>query len=338
MKKIWRYLLVGVLILPLFGCQTVSDGDDVKKEETTVENEPEIKETSITLSFVGDVTLGNYAGQGYSGSFDQEYEKQGKDTSYFLKKVKSVFEKDDLTIANLEGPLTNEDAHAEKRFAFKGKPEYVNILTDGSVEAVTLANNHSQDRFEKGMKDTKNVLDEANIKHFGYAESASVEVKGIKIGFLGYAFPQSFTTEMKNAVTKLKETHDLVIVYFHWGIERATSPLVSQRNIAKKTIDAGADLIVGSHPHVLQGIETYKGKKIVYSLSNFCFGGNKNPSDKDSMIYQHTFTFENDQLIKEDNHIIPCMITSNKSRNNYQPMIVEGTDAKRVLKKINEIK
>lgn len=96
-------------------------------------------------------------------------------------------------------------------------------------------------------------------------------------------------------------------------------------------------MIIGSHPHVLQGIETYKEKKIVYSLGNFCFGGNKNPSDKDTMIYQHTFSFENDQLVKEDNQIIPCMISSTASRNNYQPTPVEGEDASRVLKKVNEI-
>lgn len=338
MKKILKIMLSMMLLFPLTGCQNASDGEKPKPTEPIEEKEPEIKKTSITLSFVGDVTLGNYAGQSYSGSFDQEYEKQGKNSSYFLKKVKSIFEKDDLTIANLEGPLTNEDAHAQKQFAFKGKPEYVNILKNGSIEAVTLANNHSRDRFEKGMKDTKKTLDENNVKHFGYSESASIEVKGIKIGFLGYAFPQGFTSDMKEAVSKLKETNDLVVVYFHWGIERDRSPMGSQRQIAKKTIDAGADLVVGSHPHVLQGIETYKGKKIVYSLSNFCFGGNKNPSDKDTMIYQHTFSFENDKLVKEDNKIIPCMITSNKSRNNYQPMVVDGADAKRVLKKVNVVK
>ena len=126
-------------------------------------------------------------------------------------------------------------------------------------------------------------------------------------------------------------------LYYHWGIERDKAPMESQRSLAKQTIDAGADLIIGSHPHVLQGIETYKGKKIVYSLGNLCFGGNKNPSDKDTMIYQHTFSFENDQLVKEDNQIIPCMISSTASRNNYQPTPVEGEDASRVLKKVNEI-
>lgn len=267
MKKILKIMLVMILLFPLAGCQTASDGEESKsenpkQEEPIVEKEPEVKKTSITLSFVGDVTLGNYAGQGYSGSFDQEYEKQGKNTSYFLKKVKSIFEKDDLTIANLEGPLTNENSHAQKQFAFKGKPEYVNILKDGSIEAVTLANNHSRDRFEKGMKDTKKTLDENNVEHFGYSKSASIEVKGIKIGFLGYAFPQSFTSEMKEAVSKLKETNDLVVVYFHWGIERARSPMGSQRNIAKKTIDAELIWLL-DHTHMFyKELKHIKGRKL----------------------------------------------------------------------------
>ena len=339
MNKIGKIILSLMLSLSLFGCQK-EGGKEEKNQDNQIEKQEkneEIKKTSITLSFVGDITLGNYAGQGYSGSFDQEYEKQGKDTSYFLRKVKSVFEKDDLTVANLEGPLTTSKEYADKQSAFQGKPEYVNILADGNIEAVTLANNHSKDHFTQGMKDTKAILNTTGIHHFGYNESTIIDVKGIQVGFLGFSFPQSLTTEMKEAITKLKDKTDLVIVYFHWGIERDYAPMASQRKLAKQCIDAGVDLVVGSHPHVLQGIETYKGKQIVYSLSNFCFGGNKNPSDKDTMIYQHTFSFENKQLISEDHQVIPCMITSTSSRNNYQPMLVDGKDAKRVLKKVNSI-
>ena len=139
-------------------------------------------------------------------------------------------------------------------------------------------------------------------------------------------------------IKNLKKKTDIVIVYFHWGIERDKKPQSSQRKLAKQVLNCGVDLIVGSHPHVLQGIETYKGKKIVYSLGNFCFGGNKNPSDKDTMIYQHTFMLNNKKIVKQKCKIIPCMITSKKSRNNYQPTIVKGKDAKRVLKKVNKIK
>lgn len=338
MKKRVQYFLALTTILMMTACQSQQQTSQVDEEKQVEIQEPEVKKTEITLSFVGDITLGNYIGQGYEGSFDQEYEKQNQDSAYYLKNVKDVFEKDDLTIANLEGPLTTSQDYAEKTFVFQGKPEYVEILTDGNIEAVTLANNHSKDHFEQGMTDTKAILDEKGIRHFGYDESCMIDVKGIQVGFLGYAFPYELTAEMKKAISDLKDQCDIVVVYYHWGIERDKAPMESQRSLAKQTIDAGADLIIGSHPHVLQGIETYKGKKIVYSLGNFCFGGNKNPSDKDTMIYQHTFSFENNELVQEEHEVIPCMISSVSSRNNYQPTIVEGDDASRVLEKVNEIK
>lgn len=338
MKKRVQYFLALTTILMMTACQSQQQTSQVDEEKQVEIQEPEVKKTEITLSFVGDITLGNYIGQGYEGSFDQEYEKQNQDSAYYLKNVKDVFEKDDLTIANLEGPLTTSQDYAEKTFVFQGKPEYVDILADGDIEAVTLANNHSKDHFEQGMTDTKAVLDEKGIRHFGYDESCMMDVKGIQVGFLGYSFPYELTAEMKKAISDLKAQCDIVVVYYHWGIERDKAPMESQRSLAKQTIDAGADLIIGSHPHVLQGIETYKGKKIVYSLGNFCFGGNKNPSDKDTMIYQHTFSFENNELVQEEHEVIPCMISSVSSRNNYQPTIVEGEDASRVLEKVNEIK
>lgn len=338
MKKRVQYFLALTTILMMTACQSQQQTSQVDEEKQVEIQKPEVKKTEITLSFVGDITLGNYIGQGYEGSFDQEYEKQNQDSAYYLKNVKDVFEKDDLTIANLEGPLTTSQDYAEKTFVFQGKPEYVDILADGDIEAVTLANNHSKDHFEQGMTDTKAILDEEGIRHFGYDESCMMDVKGIQVGFLGYSFPYELTAEMKKAISDLKAQCDIVVVYYHWGIERDKAPMESQRSLAKQTIDAGADLIIGSHPHVLQGIETYKGKKIVYSLGNFCFGGNKNPSDKDTMIYQHTFSFENNELVQEEHEVIPCMISSVSSRNNYQPTIVEGDDASRVLKKVNEIK
>lgn len=338
MKKRVQYFLALTIILMMTACQSQQQTSQVDEEKQVETQEPEVKKTEITLSFVGDITLGNYIGQGYEGSFDQEYEKQNQDSAYYLKNVKDVFEKDDLTIANLEGPLTTSQDYAEKTFVFQGKPEYVDILADGDIEAVTLANNHSKDHFEQGMTDTKAILDEKGIRHFGYDESCMMDVKGIQVGFLGYSFPYELTAEMKKAISDLKAQCDIVVVYYHWGIERDKAPMESQRSLAKQTIDAGADLIIGSHPHVLQGIETYKGKKIVYSLGNFCFGGNKNPSDKDTVIYQHTFSFENNELVQEEHEVIPCMISSVSSRNNYQPTIVEGDDASRVLEKVNEIK
>ncbi len=199
MKKRVQYFLALTTILMMTACQSQQQTSQVDEEKQVETQEPEVKKTEITLSFVGDITLGNYIGQGYEGSFDQEYEKQNQDSAYYLKNVKDVFEKDDLTIANLEGPLTTSQDYAEKTFVFQGKPEYVEILTDGNIEAVTLANNHSKDHFEQGMTDTKAILDEKGIRHFGYDESCVIDVKGIQVGFLGYAFPYELTAEMKKS-------------------------------------------------------------------------------------------------------------------------------------------
>lgn len=343
MKKI--VILIALLCM-LVGCFGDNGSEikktEVNKEENNTVEKKEPVETSVKLNFAGDFTLGNYVNQAYSGSFDQEYEKNGKDSSYFLKNVKNVFASDDLTIVNLEGPLTDATAHVEKRFPFKGLKEYANILVDGSIEVVSLANNHSEDYYKQGMDDTKAALEEKGIGYFGYATSFVEEVKGIKVGFLGYrSMSVSMNNEqgrktIKNAIEDLKTNQgtDVVVVYFHWGVEREYDANDDQRNLAKFTIDSGADLVVGSHPHVLQGIENYNSKPIVYSLGNFCFGGNRNPSDSDTMIYSVTMNFVDGVYSSCDYEIIPCSITSVSGRNNYQPMILQGDEKKRVLKKV----
>lgn len=346
MKKI---LVCLMMVLMVVGCsssgneETTNKKESKKKDETsTVEKEP--VNVSVKMSFAGDCTLGNYAGQAYSGSFNQEYANQGNDTTYFLRNVKSVFEQDDLTIVNLEGPLTTATSHAEKQFAFSGPYEYADILTNGSVEMVSLANNHSEDYFAQGMADTKNILDEKGIGYFGYETSCVKEVNGIKIGFLGY---RSMSVSMNNeqgratikaAIEDLKNNQgaNAVVVFYHWGIERDYSANDDQRELAKFSIDSGADLVVGSHPHVIQGVEEYNGKQIVYSLGNFCFGGNRNPSDTDSMIYSITMNFTDGKFTSETHEIIPCSITTSSSRNNYQPTILEGSEKQRVLDKIQQ--
>jgi poly-gamma-glutamate synthesis protein (capsule biosynthesis protein) len=323
-----------ILSLLLSGCSQgkVNEESNDSQEMTQVE-EKEVEKKSITISFAGDMTFGNYVGQGYDGSFNQKYANI-QDTSYFLKKVKSVFEKDDLTVANLEGPLTTASSYQIKTFAFKGNPEYRNILVDGSVEAVTIANNHSSDYYEQGLKDTKENLDKVNVGYFGYEDTYVKEIKGIKFGFIGLSFPTEYGTLTKKLISQLKEEADVIILYVHWGIERDEAPSEAQRTLAKQWIDNGVDLVIGSHPHVVQGIENYNGKDIVYSLGNFCFGGNKNPSDKDSMIYQHTFNFEDGKLVDESSQTIACSISSSSSSNNYQPTILSGDEKTRVENKI----
>ena len=334
MNKLIKICLSLSLVL-LSGCQKKNDDhidEDINQSDDTIV-EP-VKET-ITLSFVGDVTLGNYVGQGYSGSFNEEYQKQN--ASYFFKNVSSIFENDDLTIVNLEGPLTNQSAYKEKTYSMCGLPEYVDILTQGSVEIVSLANNHSSDRLQEGLDDTRSILSDNNIGHFGYSYTHIEEVKGIKIGFAGIYFPYSYNDEMDQIITQLNEDADIVVVYFHWGTEGDRTPSSTQRSIAKTCIDHGVDIVVGAHPHVLQKTETYKGKKIIYSLGNFCFGGNKNPKDQDTVIYQYTFELEDKQIVSESYNYIPCLISSSSSRNNYQPTLAQCDDVDRILNKLEEL-
>lgn len=296
-------------------------------------------EVSITISVVGDCTLGTDENFNYARSLNAYYEKNGP--AYFLKNVKRIFEADDLTIANLEGTFTDLKTRADKTYAFKGPAEFVKILTSSSVEAVTLANNHSRDYGAQSLTDTRNTLDAAGVIHFGYDVTKVVEVKGVKVGLVGIYELIDHTgraQQVKDNIAKVKsEGADIVIVIFHWGIERDAAPNSHQTMLGRLAIDEGADLVCGHHPHVLQGIETYKGKNIVYSLGNFCFGGNSNPSDKDTMIFQQTFTVTKEG-VKEDNvtNIIPCSLSSEKNRNNYQPTPATSSEAERILKKIKD--
>ena len=296
---------------------------------------------SLTLSVVGDCTLGTDETFDYDTSLNAYYENYGAD--YFLQNVKDIFSTDDLTIANFEGTFTDSDEREDKTFAFKAPASYASILTGGSVEAVNTANNHSHDYGDQSFDDTLAALDDAGIVHFGYDETAVMNVKGIKVGLVGiYELYDHLEREqqLKNNIAKVKaDGAQLIVVIFHWGNETETVPDSNQTTLGRIAIDEGADLVCGHHPHVLQGIETYKGRNIVYSLGNFCFGGNSSPSDMDTMIYQQTFTIDADG-VKKDNvtNIIPCSISSAAydGYNNYQPTPAEGDEATRILGKINE--
>lgn len=296
---------------------------------------------SLTLSVVGDCTLGTDETFDYDTSLNAYYENYG--SAYFLQNVKSIFSQDDLTIANFEGTLTESDAREDKTFAFKGPASFTSILTDGSVEAVNTANNHSHDYGDQSYEDTMTALDAAGIVHFGYDETAVMDVKGIKVGMVGiYELKDHLEREqqLKDNIAKVKaDGAQLIVVIFHWGNETETVPDSNQTTLGRLAIDEGADLVCGHHPHVLQGIETYKGKNIVYSLGNFCFGGNSSPSDMDTMIYQQTFTITSEG-VQADNvtNVIPCSISSAayEGYNNYQPTPAEGDEAVRILAKINE--
>lgn len=310
-----------------------------QEKEAKKETKKTFDPVSLTVSVVGDCTLGTDETFDYSTSLNAYFDNYG--SSYFLQNVKPIFSADDLTIANFEGTLTESDAREDKTFAFKAPASFAKILTDGNVEAVTTANNHSHDYGEQGFTDTLNALDAEGITHFGYDETAVMDIKGVKVGLVGiYELKDHMerAQQVKDNIAKVKkEGAQLVIVIFHWGNEKEEVPDSNQMALGRLAIDEGADLVCGHHPHVLQGIETYKGKNIVYSLGNFCFGGNSAPSDMDSMIFQQTFTITEDG-VQADNvtNIIPCSISSEYGYNNYQPTPAEGEEAQRIQNKIEE--
>lgn len=316
--------------------------NDLKEEDTRPET-PVLQEddntVTILVSAAGDVTLGNHQEQEYASSFRQMYDREGE--SYFFKNVNHFFGKDDFTIVNFEGVLTLSEEMQPKDYNMKGDPSYIGILTLGSVEAVSFGNNHRLDYLVQGSNDTVDAFEEAGIAYAYDNITGIYETKGIRIGFVsvneasqGAAVEKYLEEGIKNLRTE--ENADLVIACCHWGTEKDNYPEEYQQTLGRKCIDWGADLVLGSHPHVLQGIEVYEGKFIVYSLANFCFGGNRNPADKDTMIFQQTFTFREGEK-QEDMaaRVIPCSVSSVENKNDFCPTPAEGEEFERILGRIN---
>lgn len=310
-----------------------------KKEAKAESTDKKEKSTEITISSMGDCTLGTDQNFNPATSLNAYYTSYGAD--YFFKNVRHILEQDDLSIVNMEGTLTESTARAGKKFAFKGSPEYASILSGSSVEAANLANNHSKDYGASSYDDTIANLKDAGITTFGYEEVAVFEVKGVKVGLTGiYELAEHLEKkqQVKENIAALKKAGaQLIIVNFHWGIEREYVPNSVQKELAHLAVDEGADLVIGHHPHVLQGVEKYKNKYIAYSLGNFCFGGNSNPSDKDTMIFQQTFTVTKKGVKKDDRiNMIPCSLSSVSTKNDYCPTPLEGEEKERVMNKIEE--
>ncbi|MCR4955079.1 MAG: CapA family protein [Lachnospiraceae bacterium] len=292
----------------------------------------------IKISAAGDCTLG--VDSRYNSRFNEMYQRVN-DPAYFLKKVKKVFEKDDITVVNLEGTLTTSTNRADKTFTFKGPKKYTKILTSSSVELVNLANNHTRDFGEQGLKDTKDALKKADIKYFIGSNAAYKKVDGVKVGFLGFNMLRGVSkSTVKNQIAKVKKKGaKVVIVTFHGGVEHTHNITAQQKEYYRYAVDQGANLVLAHHPHVLQGIEKYNGSMIVYSLGNFCFGGNSNPSDKDTMIYQEDFLVDsNGVFVKGTNRkVLPCSLSGHKNYNDFQPKLLTGSEKRRVIRKLQRI-
>ena len=293
----------------------------------------------ITISFAGDCTLGTDEYFDQSTSFNAYYDQYGPD--YFFQEVKPIFAADDLTVVNCEGVLSNSTIRDDKEYAYKGRPEYAQIFARSSVEATATWNNHSYDYGWYSYDDTIEALEGAGLTVFGRGFVGYTEVKGIKIALVNGNMLGTGLSEENNVIPLIHEAQDagaqLIIVDMHWGEMSEYNPLDEQIILARDCIDAGASVVVGSHQHVLQGVEEYNGRYIAYGLGNFCYGGARGLHDPDCYIFQQTFTFQDGVL--QDNveyNLIPCLIATDRSVNNYQPCVAEKDEAARIWSKVHQ--
>lgn len=275
MLKIRKYILLSVIFIII--------GSAVIYRFTLIQSD-----ISIELTFAGDIML--------SRGLDKYLNEKGYDYPY--ENVKDIFLSDDLTIVNLECPITSygRGANKAKRFVFKANSENAFAMKRAGIDLCDLANNHTMDYRSEGLGDTMGVLTKAGIAYVGAGENASsnmsyiFEKNGYKVGILAYSlfppegmvynennpninylseFEDLKSERVKTDLKKLKA--DFKIVYFHWGVEYEPFARDMQKKLARDTIDGGADFVVGTHPHVIQGSEVYNGKYIYYSIGNCVF-------------------------------------------------------------------
>lgn len=281
---------------------------------------------TITLSAVGDCTFGGGIENGYDVTpFDHMMTRHKDDPTYPFSGVLDIFRNDDLTIVNLEGTLTTStEPIPEGKFHFRGKPEYARILKESSVEVANVANNHMGDFGVRGQQDTRQALIAAGVGVSGNGNVDRRTIRGIEIVNVGFTGLQMTKTKVKSDIEAVKKPDNLVIASFHWGMEGTHEVIDTQRDFGRLAIDAGADVVLGHHPHVVQAMETYKGKHIVHSLGNFVFGANTNPQKLESMIYRETFVQQDGRMVPSSFDIIPVLLCARLPCTEFRPVLLDG--------------
>ena len=290
---------------------------------------------TFTVTLAGDTTLGSTDDlRKRDDCFERVAEEKGY--GWFFSGLEALFATDDMTLVNFEGTLTEETSKKEKKFNFKGPAEYTDILTLGSVEAVTVANNHTLDYGNQGRDDTIANLENAGITVSGNGQLGVFEKNGVKVGMTGYCFPyKDGKKDISKDVKALREMGcQIVIASFHWGSEYREDFTGEQRSIGRAAIKAGADIVVGHHPHIVQGIESYEDSYILYSVGNLVFGGNVDPDDRDAYAARVTFTVHEDRADAPEVTIVPLRLTALSDGTDYRPVIAEGDEAERIVKRI----
>ena len=290
---------------------------------------------TFTVTVAGDTTLGSTDElRKRDDCFERVAEEKGY--GWFFSGLTELFGTDDLTLINFEGTLTEQTQKKEKKYNFKGPAEYTDILTLGSVEAVTIANNHTLDYGEAGRDETIANLEQAGLTVSGGGVLGVFEKDGVKVGMTGYCFP--YANGKKDITKDVKALREMgcqiVIASFHWGSEYRDDFTAEQRSIGRAAIKAGADIVVGHHPHIVQGIERYQDTYILYSVGNLVFGGNVDPDDRDAYAARLTFTVYEDRCDPPELTIVPLRLTALDEGTDYRPVLAGEEDAQRIVNRI----
>ena len=308
------------------------DEEDLLIEEVIEEVVTEKKEildtdgsSMITITCTGDFTIGGDSRK-RKNIFEDELAAQGGNIHFTMQNMRETFLEDDLTLVNFEGTLTNSTYvpanKKENQFLFSAPPEYVSMLSENGIEAVSLENNHIMDHGEEVYEETQRHLEEAGIVWSNSEHMGVFEIKGIQIAMLSYLCIDRYDKlwdKVPADIADAKARYPLVIVSFHWGNELDYAPTNNQIRMGRLAVDAGADLVIGHHSHRLNPIEQYNGAYICYSLGNFCFSGNSKPSDMSSFVFQIRYRVKDGVCTARGFRIIPIRISSKTSRNDFIP-------------------
>lgn len=282
--------------------------------------EAELKK--ITLTFLGDCILSSNEGDMRPDTFKKAAES--KPSSYFFEKAVPYYENSDLVIANNEFVLSDDTelVKTEKdgtAFWFSSPTSFTDILKEARIDVVTIANNHTSDFGKKGYEDTKSALDDAGILWGDIENTVYCESNGITFAIIcAKLFNENFDWLIDNALEEATQLSDVQIVYFHGGTEKEHIPEEWLQECCHNYVDQGADLVIGSHPHVLRPTEKYNGVDIFYSLGNFCYGANRLPENRTIILNEAFYFDESGALTYTEDEIIPFYVHGGIT-NNWQP-------------------
>ena len=295
---------------------------------------PESREGSALITLLGDCSVGDALSAVKMGnSYHSVVKEHGYAWPFSL--VRDILAADDLTVANLEVVLTENTSHKDIKYPLRALPEHVQILTEGSIEAVNTVNNHAYDFKRAGYVDTLAVLDAAGIARFGsvyydkedgFDDVLVRDINGIRFGFFGISYPQNSDLKHIDALLQdLRENRhcDIIIASMHWGREGFTDAgklTSAQLNLSRRLIDNGADVVYGHHPHVLQPMVFYRNKPILFSTGNFTFGTINTNLDTHTGIFRLTFEKNASGAVLRKLEVIPCR-TGKKG--DYRPTVLE---------------